>query len=370
MVKAHLKRILFTFGVIGFTIGIVLSLQPKTHTANPEVALEARNTLEKSNGSFWSQFSPKTTLEKSDVSRSSRQLELAQMINGLRGVEQSTVVLSDHKKTGIGVPHRLMTACVSIIPEDDFLPAPTIRAIRKLVSGATNGLLPEQVVVINNATGMECSESNDLGLTQRNPEKLKKKIDDALGISASTLAVTFARPSKKDLQIPMKDSVRPEICLTLPSHWVANRSRQVGSEAVLLKSLRSTIQSIAADAVTKIEIVPTKVASAFREEPSQYYAKQIILFVGVFLIFTSNMILDRRRRSQETLIIQRLENPSIEAHAILQMDFAQAKCAIDLLEGKHKCNVLEAIVSIGSDSKEVPVVEVQKQKELTFTRCG
>tara|TARA_X000000368_G_scaffold410702_1_gene394562 strand:- start:66 stop:1178 length:1113 start_codon:yes stop_codon:yes gene_type:complete len=370
MVKPHLKRILFTFGVIGFTIGIIWSLQPKNHTAGPEVSFEAENTLENPNKPFWSQFMPKTTLEKSDVSRSSRQLELAQMINGLRGVEQSTVVLSDHKKTGIGVPHRLMTACVSIVPEDDFLPAPTVRAIRKLVSGATNGLLPEQVVVINNETGMECSESNNFVLTKRNPAKLKKKIDDALGISASTLAVTFARPSKKDLQIPMKDSVRPEICLTLPSHWVASRSQQVGSEAILLQSLRSTIQSIAADAVTKIDIITTKAPSGFQQETNQSYAKQIMLFVGVFLIFASNMILDRRRRPQEAIIIRRLENPSIEAGAILQMDFTQAKCAIDLLEGQHKYNVLDAIVSMGDDSKEVPVIEVQKQKKLTFTKCG
>ncbi len=142
--NSNVKRSLLLLGFSGFTAGILWSVNSgdakavKEHVAVgvPESVLVEEETKDP----LWMKYMPKTSVEKRDAIRTSRQNELASMIEELNSVRKASVVLSDDVKQGIGQPHRQMSACVMVEPLVGPLTVATLKAIRTIVSDATSGL--------------------------------------------------------------------------------------------------------------------------------------------------------------------------------------------------------------------------------------
>ncbi|MBC8310459.1 MAG: hypothetical protein ISR75_01375 [Phycisphaerales bacterium] len=369
--NSQLKKSLFAFGFIGFTAGILWSVNidyedqvtdandiesSSTHFAMDE---EQEETKDKP---FWSQLMPKTSIEKRDELRSSRQREIASMIDSLHGVSNTTVVLSDNEVTGIGTPRRPMTACVSVEPTNGMLPFATIKAIQKLVSGATAGLSTEQVTVIDAFTGAECSDVTLTRMPQVKTDLLQKRIEAALGLSTAKVTVLLKRPDSSEVLIPWNDDAKPFIQIALPTSWIVNKGKQVGGEKIALDTLRTTVASISPESKVEFQIVDDQLASTGQVPEENSSAKQVALVIGLLALLVAGFIADRRRRPRETVVFKQIEHPYEEARQILAMDFEVAKKTIDALKGPRKFKVLQAIVEAETDATEIPVVQVQKQK--------
>jgi hypothetical protein len=369
--NSRLKKSLFVFGFIGFTAGILWSVNidyedqvtdandiesSSTHFAMDE---EQEETKDKP---FWSQLMPKTSIEKRDELRSSRQREIASMIDSIHGVSNTTVVLSDNEVAGIGTPRRPMTACVSVEPTSGMLPLATIKAIQKLVAGATNGLSIEQVTVIDILTGAECSDLTLTSIPQVKTDLLQKRVEAALGLNTAKVTVLLKRPDSSEVLIPWNDDAKPFIQIALPTSWIVKKGKQVGGEKIALDTLRTTIASISPESKVEFQIVEDQFASTGQVSEENSIAKQVALVIGLLALLGIGFITDRRRRPRETVVFKQVEHPYEEARQILAMDFEVAKKTIDALKGPRKFKVLQAIVEAETDTPEVPVVQVQKQK--------
>lgn len=368
----QLKKTLFVFGVTGLTLGILWFASFETNDeprrASPDLALiEEQDETQKIEDSFWFQLMPKSSIAKRDEQRVIRQQEIASMIDRLQGVDHTTVVLSDNEATGLGMPKRPMTACVSVEPTQGIIPRATIRAIRKLVAGATMGLSPDQVTVLNNQTGMESSDVSVTVPTSLNTEVMRKNIERALGLRLATISVSMNPISTNDIVIPWRNNVRPEVRVTLPSSWVKKRVGQVGSEEVLFDSLRSIISGVAPSVLTHFQVVHDVAITSMESGSSESYAKYIAVALGLFAILSSVFIAYRRKENTQTIVVQHVADPREEAKRIIELEHFEAKEAISALYGTYKTNVLKAIVAV-DEEKQPPIVEVHKQLELT--KCG
>ena len=372
----RLKKMLFVFGFIGFTAGILWSVNidyddqvTDTHangTATAKLIESGEQEEETTEKPFWSQLMPRTSLEKRDEARSSRQREIASMINSLRGVTNTTVVLSDNEVTGIGSPRRPMTACVSVEPTDGILPDTTIQAIQKLVASATTGLSIDQVTVIDNLTGIECSDVSIASIPKVKTELLQKRVAAAGALSTAKITVTMERPASKDVAIPWHDNERPFVQVAVPASWVLKKSEQAGSKEAVLDTLRAKIARIAPGSKTVFQIVQDQPAALSQVSNQKSYAQHIAVIVGLLALLFSGFIADRRRRPRETVVFKQVEHPYEEARQILAMDFDIAKKTIDALKGPRKFKVLQAIVEVEAEivREETPVVQVPKPKQV------
>ena len=370
--KSQLKKSLFAFGFIGFTAGILWSVNidyedqvtdaKDIDTSLPHIAVddEQEETKEKP---FWSQLMPKTSIEKRDEVRSARQREIASMIDSLHGVSNTTVALSDNEVTGIGIPRRPMTACVSVEPTDGMIPLETINAIQKLVAGATAGLSMDQVTVIDNLTGAECSSVTLASMPRVKTELLQKKIKAALELTTAKVTVLLKRPDSSEVLIPWNDDAKPFIQIALPTSWVIKKGKQVGGEKAALDTLRTAVESISPEAKIEFQIVEDQFVATSQGPKESSNAKQVALVIGLSALLVAGFIADRRRRPRETVVFKQVEHPYEEARQILAMDFQVAKKTIDALKGPRKFKVLQAIVEAEIETAEMPVVKVQKQKQ-------
>ncbi len=372
----QLKKTIFVFGFIGFTAGILWSVNidyddqiaddQTKGTAIAQLTESGEQEKETTDKPFWSQLMPRTSIEKRDEARSSRQREIASMINSLRGVTNTTVVLSDNEVTGIGSPRRPMTACVSVEPTDGILPETTIQAIQKLVASATTGLSIGQVTVIDNLTGAECSAISVTSIPRVKTELLQKRVTAAIALNTANVTVTMERPVSKEVAIPWHDNERPFIQVAVPASWVIKKSNQVGGKEALLDTIRAKIARIAPDSKTVFQIVQDQPVVLSQESNQKSYAQHIAVIVGLLALLLSGFIADRRRRPRETVVFKQVEHPYEEARQILAMNFDIAKKTIDSLKGPRKFKVLQAIVEVESEieREETPVVQVQKPKQV------
>ncbi len=372
--KPDLKRPLLLLGFIGFTAGILWSVnsgdsqyvKEQVDASTPE-----QTTVElQSSDPLWMKYMPKTSVEKRDAIRSSRQNELASMIEDLRGVNKASVVLSDDAKQGIGKPYRKMSACVMVEPTNSPLTIATLDAIRTVVSDATSGLEAAQVNVINTTLGVV-----SVGVPLwKNPtmsaQEIRSGVEDAIGLSLATVSVKMQRDNSITQYIPWLDNAIPFVRISLPLSWIEKRSRQVGSDEIALGAIKNIVNEVAPDAVVEIVVVQGVPAAQVLPQTTESYSKQLALIGGLIAVLVSGFATDRRRRKEETVVLKNPRTPREEASEILMMEYSLAKLAIDSLQGSRKIEVLHAIVSSEVRMQEMPVVEVAKGKQLELTKCG
>jgi|TARA_B100000959_G_scaffold267192_1_gene310407 hypothetical protein len=361
-------------GFIGFTAWILWSVNSVNSTNVIEQSVpdstEQVSTTETSEDPLWMKYMPKTSVEKRDAIRTSRQSELASMIEELRGVKKASVVLSDEAQHGIGQPHRNMSACVMVEPSSNPLTTATLDAIRTIVSDATSGLDAPQVNVINTTLGVVSVGVPSWESEKMSAKEIRGRVEDAIGLSIAAVSVTMQRGNSIMEYIPWLDDATPLVRVSLPRSWIEKRSRQVGSNEIVFGSINNLIYEVVPDA--DVEILAVKGTTSFpaSHQADESYAKQLGLIVGLIALLISGFANKQRRRKEETVVLRNPKTPEEEAMDILKMEHAFAKLAIDSLEGARKIEVLQAIVSSELPKQEVPVVEVAKGKQLELTKCG
>ena len=370
------KRVLLSLGFICFTVGILLSVETNKNEQDVLLAHETEVEEVQSNdsviedGNTWLQFLPKSSVEKRDVIRSTRQRELSKMINTFSGVKKSTVLLSDEQKQGIGQPHREMTACVMIEPEDGPLSSITLLAIRTIIADATAGLQAKNVNVINAQIGAISTGNTRANSRKYRASMVRKRIENALGLTMATVFVKMQSDNAISKYIPWVDDSTPIVRITLPKSWVNKRANQVGSEEIALATIYNLATESEPSAAVSITLVEDGAIATPLFQSKESYAKQIALFIGLGAVLLSGFATDRRRRPQEITIVKNAESPEEEARKILQLEHALARHAIDALEGIRKVEVLRAIIASEEHIEELPVVEVLQGKQLELTKCG
>jgi hypothetical protein len=362
-------------GFVGFTAGILWSVsggEPAVEPANLVEYVPPQVTSDESEDasqSRWLAFMPKTSVEKRDSVRTARQKELAEMILNFNGVQNAKVLLSDDQKQGIGQPNRQMTACVMVEPTGETIPSETIVAIRTIVADATSGLFSENVDVINAKLGALATGVPSVMQSKYQASQIRTDIEGALGLTMASISVLLQRENAVTEFIPWIDDATPIVRVSLPQSWLQKRSEQVGNEALVLNSLENIVREIAPRAEIAISIVEDNSTGIPLVNSKEYYAKQIALFVGVFLILGAGLLPERRRREQETVFCSFAGSPKEEAEKILQLEHHLARKAIDSLEGSRKVEVLRAIIT-SDEPEELPVVEVTTGTQLELTKCG
>ncbi|HIA71446.1 MAG TPA: hypothetical protein EYO01_01885 [Phycisphaerales bacterium] len=370
------KRTLLTLGFIGFTVGILLSVSSNENAARVERSQElqteeAQSTpMEKEGESVWLQFLPKTSIEKRDAIRATRQNELAEMISTFAGVKHSTVLLSDAQQRGIGQPHIVMSACVMVEPEDGALSSITLLAIRTIVADATSGLLVENVHVINSQVGAIVTGNNRVATRKNRASAARKRIEMALGLTMATVSVKMQSDNAITEYIPWFDDATPIVRVTLPNSWVQKRASQVGTEETVLASVIALAKEAVPTATVSITLVQDAVIATPLFVTKESYAKQIAIGIGLAAVLLSGFVADRRRRPQEITIIKNAESPEEEARKILELEHSLARHAIDALGGVRKVEVLRAIINSEELVEDMPVVEVKQGTQLELTKCG
>ncbi|HIB51333.1 MAG TPA: hypothetical protein EYO40_08715 [Phycisphaerales bacterium] len=370
------KRTLLTLGFVGFTVGILLSVSSNENAARVERSQElqteeAQSTpMEKEGESVWLQFLPKTSIEKRDAIRATRQNELAEMISTFAGVKHSTVLLSDAQQRGIGQPHIVMSACVMVEPEDGALSSITLLAIRTIVADATSGLLVENVHVINSQVGAIVTGNNRVATRKNRASAARKRIEMALGLTMATVSVKMQSDNAITEYIPWFDDATPIVRVTLPNSWVQKRASQVGTEETVLASVIALAKEAVPTATVSITLVQDAVIATPLFVTKESYAKQIAIGIGLAAVLLSGFVADRRRRPQEITIIKNAESPEEEARKILELEHSLARHAIDALGGVRKVEVLRAIINSEELVEDMPVVEVKQGTQLELTKCG
>jgi len=370
------KRTLLTLGFVGFTVGILLSVSSNENAARVERSQElqteeAQSTpMEKEGESVWLQFLPKTSIEKRDAIRATRQNELAEMISTFAGVKHSTVLLSDAQQRGIGQPHIVMSACVMVEPEDGALSSITLLAIRTIVADATSGLLVENVHVINSQVGAIVTGNNRVATRKNRASAARKRIEMALGLTMATVSVKMQSDNAITEYIPWFDDATPIVRVTLPNSWVQKRASQVGTEETVLASVIALAKEAVPTATVSITLVQDAVIATPLFVTKESYAKQIAIGIGLAAVLLSGFVADRRRRPQEITIIKNAESPEEEARKILELEHSLARHAIDALGGVRKVEVLRAIINSEELVEDMPVVEVKQGAQLELTKCG
>ena len=196
-------------------------------------------------------------------------------------------------------------------------------------------------------------------------ESMRKDIENALGVRAAVVKVTSEYPPFDEFTIPLRDTKQTVVYVTLPSTWVTQRTSQIGSEEVALDSLQTVIASAVPNAKISfhiVEVPPTVLTSVPTQES---YAKQIVLLVGLFGLLFASFIVDHRKSPIEHPNAIHFDNPSEEAKRILEMSYGEAVHAIDALQGEHKMDVLQSIVSYETPWEDPPVIQVASKAELT-----
>ena len=370
------NRTLLTLGFIGFTVGILLSVQSNDNAARVERSQELQieeaqsMPIEKEGESVWLQFLPKTSIEKRDAVRATRQNELAEMISSFAGVKHSTVLLSDAQQPGIGQPHIVMSACVMVEPENGALSSITLLAIRTIVAGATSGLLVENVQVINSQVGAIVTGTNRVASRQNRASAVRKRIEMALGLTMATVSVKMQSDNAITEYIPWIDDATPIVRVTLPNSWVQKRASQVGTEEIVLASVITLAKEAVPTATVSITLVEDAVIAAPLLVTTESYAKQIAIGIGLAAVLLSGFVADRRRRPQEITILKNAESPEVEARKILELEHSLARHAIDALDGVRKVEVLRAIINSEELVEDVPVIEVKQGTQLELTKCS
>ncbi len=370
----NLKPPLLLLGFIGFTAGILWSVYSgDTSNERKKVdppATELEKVAESNNGPFWQKYMPKSSVEKRDALRTTRQNELAQMIEELKGVKKASVVLSDDSKQGIGQPHRQMSACVMVEPISGPITIATLGAIRTIVSDATSGLETENIHVINSTLGVVSVGVPSLEETKFSPKEIRTAVKNAIGLSIAVVTVQMQRNNSMTEFIPWIDDATPKVRVSLPQSWIDRRSQQVGGEEIALQAITDLVHEAVSDAEIEIISVQDNPAVSLQPATNASYAKHIFLLAGLGAVLVSSFATDRRRRKAEVVFNRIDGTPLEEAEKILQMDYSLAKSVIDSLEGTRRIEVLHAIVSSEEATQEVPVVEVVKGKQLELTKCG
>lgn len=375
-VNPKVKRPLLLLGFIGFTAGILWSVQteeviPEAESVPVETQQEATSqTAASANEPLWLKYMPKTSVEKRDAVRTNRQNELAGMIATMYGIKKATVVLSDDSKQGIGQPHREMSACVMVEPTSGPLTTSTLRAIRMVVSDATSGLQAKNVNVINTTLGVVSIGVPSLGTPALSATEIRARVEESIGLAFATISVTMQRDYPITEFIPWMDDATPAIRISLPQAWIDKRSLQVGSKEVALGAIKNLVHEVAPEATIEIVAVAGISPSPLLLETNESYAKQIVLMVGILAVLLSGFATDRKRRKEEVVVVRSAGTPVEEANAILQMEHSLARGAIDSLEGARKIEVLLAILLTDESAQDMPVVEVAKGKQLELTKCG
>ena len=185
-----------------------------------------------------------------------------------------------------------------------------------------------------------------------------------------TISVSLERPPASVRVIPWRENKYPVVKLSLPSTWLENRSKQIGSDEAVLESLRSTITSVVPGSQTNFQIVHQPPIAPVAQSVTESYAKQIAIVVGLFAVLLSGLMIDRRRPQQETVVIRQIDHPKVEAIRILQLEHSAAKAAIDTLSGSYKITVLQQIVGTEVHREEAPVVHIQSQQETDISKCS
>lgn len=101
---------------------------------------------------------------------------------------------------------------------------------------------------------------------------------------------------------------------------------------------------------------------AFRGQSEESYIREGITLGALFIIMISGHVFGKRRVG-ETVILQKVYTAHEEAKIILALGHAEARIAIDSLQGEHKVKVLRAIAgsSLGDEPCELPFVQVERQ---------
>ena len=203
-----------------------------------------------------------------------------------------------------------------------------------------------------------------------NTRSLQEQIEDGLGLTVATVTVTMVRPEQGTVLIPWRDNLRPLVHISVPQSWVSRMRDQVGSAAVVLSSVKTIAEDIAPGSQFVITTIQDAGQVTTVKQPSESYAKQIVMVIGLIAVLLSGHVVDRRRKTQESVVVMHVDHPEMEATRILEMDHQGACEAIDTLEGTRRIEVLRSIVALGDSSHEPPVVQVPDRQQLEFTKCG
>lgn len=206
--------------------------------------------------------------------------------------------------------------------------------------------------------------SEELLQTKLKFESMRKGIENALGVRTAVVKVTSEYPPFDEFAIPLRDTKQIAVYVTLPSTWVMKRSSQIGSKEIAVDSLRTIIASVVPNAKISfhiVEVPPTVITAAPTQES---YAKQIVLLVGLFGLLFASFIVDHRKSPTEHTNAIQFDNPSKEAKRILEMSYGEAVHAIDALQGEHKMDILQSIVSYETPLEDPPVIQVASKPEL------
>lgn len=318
---------------------------------------------------FWISILRQSSVESRAKSRANRQIELANMIQDLRGVSVATVVLGYDDVQSQRQSHIPMTACVTVDPTGNTLPQVTVDSIRRIVANSTIGLNDEQVTVINNVTGAVCPDL-EIALGGVDTAMMKERVEDALGLLVAAVSVSMQHPSEANFQIPMRNEMRPHVRVSVPHSWVAKRSQQDGGSAIALNSIRQIVKGVVPNSVVDLLVVQDATINTIQSPAKESFVKQLAILVGLFAIILSGIIVNRRRRTSEPAVVVDNREPMEEATRILQMDHQLARQTINALDGTRKTQVLQAIVAIDEQDIDVPNVQVQPCKEPEFTQSG
>ncbi len=317
--------------------------------------LETNSNLGESD--FLSTLFHKSSIDKQNDVRINLQAEIASVIQDIRGIDSATVVVS-----GIGgLSEQSVTACVSVTPLDIKLPTDTVDAIRNIAAGAVVGLQPDNVMVVNNATGSICATSKE----DTEAEKaaiLKEKIQNAIGLTVASVSVH--KPQISQVQIPMRYLDQQRIRVSVPTSWVAKRGKQVGSTSRALEDIKQIVKGVAPNAIVSLQVVKDKSVVSSLISTEESYSKQAVLVLALLVLLTIGIIVNRRQGLDEVQICVTYREPKEEAERILQMDYINAKQTIDSLDETRKIKVLHEIVSAEVLDSEIPLVHVSTSQKV------
>ena len=363
------RRPLLMLGFMTFTIGILWSVNSDpAPITNQEVVIEpTKIEIQGEQASIWKKFLPTSAIEKRNVARANRQLELAGMIKNLNGIARATVAISNEQQRGIGTAHIPMTACVTLQPSEGTVFKPTtIQAVRLLVANATSGLDIDDVTIINSLSGAVCECEDVYAVLPLDLQAIQHEVEDAIGLPVATIAVRLVRPEAGLAPVPWRANAQPLIQVTLPESWVAKRAGQVGSATTALMMVENYIhQTIPGVAIT-IDVIKDPVLSKTVEPTTEFYAKQLVVVVGLLSLFTMTILVNRRNAGSNGIESSQSVTPKEEAFMIVEMEHHHACKAIDALHGARKIAVLQAIVSLETYD-ETPMVHVQAQQSFSLS---
>ncbi|MDP7006401.1 MAG: hypothetical protein QF718_09350 [Phycisphaerales bacterium] len=327
------------------------------------VVLEEDDTFEENDA--WQSIFHNTSVDRQDKVRINRQIEIANLIQDIRGIESATVVLSGIGDDQVNITKQQMTACVSITPSDIKFPIETVDSIRRIVSGLAIGILPDHVMVVNNLTGSVFENPNEISKTSKSAV-LKEKIEDEIGLAVATVSVH--KTSSNLVQIPLRNDEKTKVRVSIPNSWVVKRGNQIGGNSPVLESIKQIVKGVAPNAIVSVQVIEDGPAVGSSIQAEESYAKHAVLIFTLLAILSVGFIVNRRHgaSAREEKVSNR--GPREEAERILKMDYNIAKQTIDSLDETRKIKVLHEILRTEERVSEIPIVHVSKSEEVEFSK--